>query len=200
MATEAAGAPQTKALIDNIETQLNDANTGPFAKVIQRYGAGINQITKAIANREIVDPDIVKAHENFVKNATLLQQQQAKALGGTVSALANSEHSVPSLNFSTQGNREIIATLRGTQDAITAKANAWRKYLDEGGNPQDFRKFENEFNKTFEPRAFQFPYLTKAEQKKVIESLPSAASRKEFFRRSAEALRKGYIKPGSVGE
>jgi hypothetical protein len=196
----AAGVPQSKALIDNIETQLNEANSGPLAKYIQKYGAGINQITKAIAGREPVPRDVVAAHENFVKNATLLQQQQAKALGGTVSALANSEHSVPSLNFSTQGNREIIATLRGTQDAVTAKNNAWQKYLDGGGSNQDFRKFENEFNKTFEPRAYQFPYLTKKEQKKVIEGLPSDSSRKEFFKRAAEALRKGYIKPGAVSE
>ena len=197
---EAANSPQNKALLDNIEAQLNDANSGPLAKFIASKGAAINQVTKAIANREPIPTDVIKAHENFVKNATLLQQQQAKALGGTVSALANSEHSVPSLNFSTAGNREIIATLRGTQDAVTAKNNAWQKYLDGGGSPQDFRKFENDFNKTFEPRAYQFPYLTKAEQKKVIESLPSPSSRKEFFKRAADAVRQGYIKPGAVGE
>lgn len=200
LARSAAQVPQQKAALDNLESQLNDANTGPFAGVIQKYGAAANQIGQLIANKDIVNPDVVKAHENFVKNANQLQQKQAEALGGTVAALNNSGHTVPSLDFSTAGNREIIATLRGQQDAINAKNMAYQDFLKKGGSPQDFNKFENDFNQSYDPRAYQFPYMTKSEQNKMIASLPTDANRLEFFKRANEARKKGYIKTGAAKE
>ncbi len=195
LAREAAQVPQYKTQLDNIEQNLKEFTSGPYAPYFAKFGAAANQISQAVAGKDVIDPGYPAAAESFRKAATNLQQAQARALGGTVAAINNTEHSIPSLEFSPAGNKEIIANLRGMQDAITAKNNAWQSYLAKGGSPQSFNKFENEFNKSFEPRAYMYPYLTPEQKLKVYNDLPSANAKIEFRKRYTEAVAKGYINP-----
>lgn len=195
MQRAAAGTPQAKALLDQLNSDLERVTTGPFAGMLAKLGAGGNQISTILANKSIPGmAEPVAAAEAFKKNSELLRAQQSKALGSTVEALQSAGKSVPSLDFSKQGNREIIANLKGAQDLVATKNAEYQKWREAGGNPQDFStKFEKPFNESVEPRAFMLPYLDEAGQRRILSEIP-AQRKEEFKKRLQEAKDKGWIK------
>lgn len=142
--------------------------------------------------------DEVAKGEAFAKVAKTLAAQQAGALGVTSDQrLMNALGANPSLDLSKRGNSEILAMLKGNEDAIIAKSRAWEDWLKSGKTPDTYNQFQTDFNRKFDPRAFQwhnlYPSLTEAERRKYLDRMPD----KEEFRRSYnEAVKNKWIVPG----
>lgn len=141
----------------------------------------------------------VAAGEGFAKVARTLAGQQAGALGvASDQRLMNALGANPNLDLSKRGNAEILAMLKGNEDAIIAKNEAWQKWLASGKTPDTYNQFQTDFNRRFDPRVFHwnnmYQSMTPAERATYYEKLPD----KEAFRRAYnEAVRNGWIKlPG----
>lgn len=141
--------------------------------------------------------DEVAKGEAFAKVARTLAQQQATALGaGSDARLMNALGANPNLDLSKRGNTEILAMLKGNEDAIIAKAQAWDKWLASGKTPDSYNQFQTDFNRRFDPRVFQwqnlYPSLSEAERQSYLAKMPD----KEDFRRNYnDAVRNGWLKP-----
>jgi hypothetical protein len=86
--------------------------------------------------------------------------------------------------------------LKGNQDAIAAKNSAWQQFKKANGPGADYGTFQTQFNKSYEPRAYQFPYMSPAERTELFKSMsPNERSQVQSAIELAE--KNGYIKaPG----
>lgn len=194
--TMADAAPTRKGILTNLEGDLKNFNSGPVADLINQGKATFNQVGQLVglpAGAQF-DPQAIASQENFRKQATMLQQQQSQALGGTDAALASAGHSNPNTSFSKLGNEQVIQVLKGNEDAINAKNSAWQKWKQTHG-PDTFGGFQEDFNKNYDPRAFQFPYMSPAQRAQVLADLPNNNQRAAFKQKVIDAVNKGYIKP-----
>ncbi len=165
----ADSVPQRKALLGELEGTLDGFNSGPGAEKFKNAVAGINR-----ALGTSVDTKGVASSEVFNKLATHLAQQQFTALGGTGtdSKLDSAMHTSPSTALSKMGNKEIIALLKGNEDAIKVKNQEWQQWKQQYG-PGSYDAFSNEFNKNFDPRVFQAKYMSPEARKDMLKGMTS---------------------------
>ena len=186
--------PTNKALLGNLGTALNQFTSGP--------GSDWKAMAKKFANSNspfgaIFDPKSIASQEEFIKQATQLAQSQFQQLGGTGAnaQLESAMHTSPNTELSQMGNRGIIALLKGNEDAIQAKNQAWQQYKQQNG-PQSYGQFSTQFNKSYDPRVFQGQYLAPAERQKMIEGMNSG-EKKVFANSLRTAISNGWITPTS---
>lgn len=191
----AANAPTRRAMLNNLEDDLKKFDTGPgagvelAAKRAYNYGAEKLGIPK-------YDEAGVAAHENFNKQSSQLIQQQFSALGGTGTdkQLGASISSNPNDTLSKMGNRQIVQLLNGNEDAIAAKNTAWQQWKQKNG-PDSNAQFQEDWNKTFSPRAFQWVHMTPAERKDMVANM-KPGERAQVAKALQQAEDRGWIKPG----
>ena len=143
----------------------------------------------------LLDPSSIASQEQFNKFSNLVAQSQFKALGGTGtdSKLNSASSTSPNEYLSSQGNKGIIQFLKGMQDAVQAKDKAWADWQAAGkGGPETFAAFSRDFNKNFDPRVFQFKYMTPEERQKVFSKMPEA-ERKQFSKDATRARLEGWV-------
>lgn len=179
--------PERKAFLGQMENALNDFESGPGAEQWKTVVAGVNRVFGA-------DSKGVASQEEFNKLATQLAQSQFKSLGGTGTdqQLGSAISANPNQAISSLGNKKIIQLLKGNEDAIAAKNQSWQQELQNGATPDGYNKFSAEFNKSFDPRAFQFPYMSPADRKAMVERL-SVDERAKFVQNLGNAVKKGWI-------
>jgi hypothetical protein len=174
----AEGVPTRKGMLANLETDLDQFTAGP--------GADWQNVSKAWANRNVLpqsfqfDPKSIASQEMFTKQATQLAQQQFGALGGTGTdaKLDSAIKTNPSTALSDMGNRGIIQLLKGNEDAINAKNQAWQKWKTTHG-ADTYDQFTTKFNKVYNPLVFQAQYMNPEEVRKLRTKL-SEPDRKRF--------------------
>jgi len=164
----ADAVPTNKASLANLDSLLSQFTPGPGAKWSNQALAAGNRVLQSFGLKG-VGADSVAAQEEFTKQALQVAQVQFNALGGTGAnaQLESVTHTSPNESLSKLGNKGIISLLQGNEDAIQAKNAAWQKYQAQNG-PQSYGAFQTEFNQHFDPRVFQFQYLNREEQKKLI--------------------------------
>lgn len=189
----ADATPTNKGILENLESDLDNFTSGPGRSWVAQAKKFVN------ANTGFgFDQDSVASQEKFNKQAAMLAQSQFQALGGTGTdkQLGSTELTSPSSELSKMGNRGIIALLKGNEDAIKAKNEAWQQFKNAGNGPQSYGKFSTEFNKSYNPRVFQSQYLTTDERKKMILGM-SKEAQKTFLNDYRTALTNGWVKlPG----
>lgn len=194
----ADGAPVRKAMLANLNDDLDKFTSGP--------GADWQQVGKAWANRNVLpqsmqfDPQSIASQESFNKQATQLAQQQFTALGGTGTdqQLSSSFKANPNQALSQLGNRQIIQLLQGNEDALAAKASAWQKWAaDPNKGPATYGAFQQDFNKNYNPRVYQAMYMT-PDQIDAMRKNMSKAQQQQFANDYKALKDKGYITPGGV--
>lgn len=165
-----------KALIGNMENFLTKFEPGK--------GADWSLFAKNFANRNLPIPksmqepgglfDLksVASQEEFNKLATTLIQAQFSAIGGTgTDAKFSSAYDAnPNELMSRMGIEGVARLMKGNEDAIQAKNAAWNKWRKVNG-PDTYADFSQDFNDKFDPRAFQFKYLTKAERTDYLKGM-----------------------------
>jgi hypothetical protein len=153
----------------------------------------LTRVGKAWVNRNVplpanwqFDPKSIASQEQFNKQAGLLAQSQFAAIGGTgTDTKFNASYSTsPNETLSKMGNKGIIRFLKGNGDAIQAKTEAWQQWRygtmgapkrgippTEPQGADTYDQFSREFNSHFDPRAFQFKYIPKAERQTYVDRM-----------------------------
>lgn len=200
-------APNTKALLGNLEEDLNHFVSGP--------GADWTKFAKAAANRNLPIPESWKkegavfdeksiaSQEKFAKTAEMITQAQFKAMGGTgaTAHLESNSKTSPNDALSKLGNKGIIYYLKGAADWPVAKNDAWLNWLENGNpdrpaaphGPNTFAQFQQNFNKTFDPRAFMFKYIPAKERQSYVDAMGDD-ERQQFLHNLTHARKQGWIK------
>lgn len=186
-------APMLKSTLGNLEEHLNNFTAGP--------GADWTRVGKALINRNVplptgwkFDPQSIASQEEFNKQALNLAQQQFQTLGGTGTdaKFSSAFETNPHETLSHLGNQGVIRLLKGNQDAIVAKNQAWMNWKRQYG-PDSYDEFAQDFNRRYDPRAFQFKYMTKAERQKYVDRMDNR-DRSEFIDNLTNAHKQGFIK------
>ena len=187
--------PQNKAILGNLEGALGQFTSGP--------GQDWKKVASSFVNTNspfgnLFDPKKIASQEEFNKQATQLAQSQFQALGGTGAnmQLESTTLTSPNSELSKLGNKGIIALLKGNEDAINVKNQAWQQYKASNG-PQTYGKFSTEFNKSYDPRVFQSQYLDPEDNKKMLSGM-TKTEQKTFLNAYRTALSQGWVKlPGA---
>lgn len=192
----ADNAPQRKATLSNLEDDLKNFTAGPGSANMRTLKAGVNAASNMVGGPSVFDPKTIAAQENFMKLANQLAAQQSEALGGSVAGLHNAEHANPNTDFSNMGNAQVIQVLKGNEDAISAKNKAWQAWKKQNG-PNSYGDFQTQFNQSYEPRAYQFPYMSPQERTELFRNM-SPNERAQVQAAIEAAEQNGYIKaPGA---
>lgn len=185
--------PNSKAILGNLQGDLGDFTSGPGTD----YVAKLEKLVNANLGLK-VDVEGLAAREKFNKLSGMLAQSQFQALGGTGTdrQLDSTTLTSPNSELSKLGNKGIIAMLKGNEDAISVKNQAWQNYKQQNG-PESYGKFSTEFNKSYDPRVFQSQYLDPQDNKKMISGM-TKTEQKTFLNSYRTALSQGWVKlPGA---
>ena len=189
LAKAAAGVPQRKAALDTALGELQNFQPGPKADFTKQIGALASEFG-------VASPGQVKgtaAQEEFGKLAVQIAQSQFQSLGGTGTdaKLESTMHTSPSEFLSKQGNTNIIALLKGNEDAIAAQNQAWTAW-SKTHPPSTYPQFQAQWNRIYDPRVFQSQYMD-AGQLKAMKSGMSPAELKAYSNAQALAERYGWV-------
>ena len=174
------------AMLANMETDLGNFTSGPGAdkqKQISSFMArnlGAVGRTFALSNEQSI-----ASQESFEKLGKQIALQQSGALGSTDAKLETSLGANPNTGLSQLGNKQIIAMLHGNEDAITAKNQAWQQYQGTHG-AGSYGTFSTEFNKNFDPRAYQLLRMDPADARKMVGDMQPA--QRAAFRTKYDAM------------
>lgn len=193
-------ANQNKALLGNLENDLTKFTSGK--------GADWTRIAKNFVNRNLPVPDAWKkagavldekslaSQEEFGKTAQMIAQGQLAILGGTgTDAKLDSVISTsPNELLSQYGNYGVIKLLKGLEDGVIAKGKAWQKWKkDPAHGPDTYDEFTQNFQQNFDPRAFQFQYLSPKDRTEYIAKM-DAEDKPAFLRNLTHARKEGWIR------
>lgn len=187
--TMANEAPQTKAIIGNLEKEAKNFTSGPLAdykRIGKSFALSNLPIPESLKKPgAMFDPESVADQESFNKNVYNLVQSQFRALGGTGtdSKLESASHTSPSEFMSQVGVKNILSLLKGNEDAKLAKAKAWNAWLKAGNGPQTAPDFIQQWNQNFDPRVYQFKYMTPAQRNDYYQKIDNPDERAELRRR-----------------
>lgn len=192
LANAAEGSPGRLAILGNLQDVMHNFTTGP--------GADWTKVAKAFVNRNVplpkgwqFDPQSIASQEEFNKQAYQLAQQQFGLIGGTgTDAKFNSAFETnPNDTLSQLGNEGIIRLLKGNEDALQSKNRAWLQAT--ASNPNlPYRQFSQEFNNHFDPRVFQFKYLSPAGRSEYYGQM-SPQDQQKFLYDLTFARKQGWI-------
>jgi hypothetical protein len=171
LADAAEGSNGRRAILGNLEDALDKFTSGP--------GADWTRVAKSFVNRNVplpagwqFSPSSIAAQEEYVKQAAVLAQSQFGAIGGTGTdaKFASAFETNPNETLSQLGNKGIIRLLKGNEDALKAKNDAWINASKLNPN-LSYRVFSNYFNSQYDPRTFQFKYMSKAERNEYVSKM-----------------------------
>ncbi|MBS1044563.1 hypothetical protein [Gluconobacter cerinus] len=152
------------AMLGNMSSDLEGFNSGPGYENLRRAEQLFNVVSPVQVNSSGIE-----ASQSFNKWAQNLANAQSQALGtGTDSKLAAAVHASPNSALQNGTNRLMIHQLQGNEDAINAKAQAWKA---SGMQPAQFQQWNQQFSQSFDPRAFQMIRMTPEERSTYIEGL-----------------------------
>ncbi|OUJ04979.1 hypothetical protein [Gluconobacter sp. DsW_058] len=154
------------AMLGNMGSDLEGFTSGPGREHWRNLEATWNNWTPYSVHAD--ESEIEKA-QSFNKWAQNLANAQSQALGtGTDSKLAAAVHASPNSSLQDSTNRLMIHQLQGNEDAINAKAQAWKASRMQ---PAQFQQWNQQFSQSFDPRAFQMIRMTPQERSTYIEGL-----------------------------
>lgn len=181
---------EQRALIENLaaETKALPADAfGPGSHFVQKAGRWFQEI-----NGEDVENQQTGIMDTFSKNAQQLANALLPAIGNSsdrsqVAAVASN----PNLELSKQGVERITNLLRGSLDATQAKSRAFVNDVVAGKTtPGAFNTWESNFNQDYDPRAFQWQYMSNDQKKEAIAEMGGTKSQefqkfRAFFNKAA---------------
>jgi len=176
-----------------MEADLAKISTGPGSERLAAANALIHKLT---GYGITMSAEELASSEGFAKLSKQIALAQAGTLGvGTDEKLTTAMGANPNRDLSKLGNQQILAMLQGNADAIKARGvayNDWKK-THSGADSNDFL---TEFNKTFDPRVYQWGYQIKdktpAQRQAMFDEMPDKAG---FERNYNAAVKRGLINP-----
>lgn len=192
--------PQIQSALQNMDNLVRQFSSGQTADWQRVMGSLVNQALPTALQGLVFDaPNSVAAQEEFNKMAMQLAQSQFRMLGGTGtdSQLASTMMTSPNELYSREGNRGIIAMLRGNYDALGVKARAWADWQRQGNGPETYYQFESQFNRNFNPRVFQMQYLPESARATALNNM-SANDRATYRRDFLHSVANGWIRINGI--
>jgi hypothetical protein len=192
LASAAEGSPTRIGILGNLDNTVDQFTSGP--------GADWTKVAKSFVNRNVplpkgwqFDPSSIASQEEFNKQAMNLAQQQFQAIGGTGtdSKFASAFETSPNDTLSNLGNKGIIRLLKGNEDALQAKNQAWLAQANANPNAS-YRQFSQNFNNYFDPRVFQFKYLSPPDRQSYVQGMDPQEQQK-FLLDATVARKNGWI-------
>ncbi|GBR01993.1 hypothetical protein ACFFGF_04745 [Asaia lannensis] len=179
------------AMLGNMASDLEGFTSGPGRERWRNIEATWNNWTPYSVHSG--ESEIEKA-QSFNKWAQNLANAQSQALGtGTDSKLAAAVHASPNSSLQDSTNRLMIHQLQGNEDAINAKAQAWKS---SGLQPAQFQQWNQQFSQSFDPRAFQMIRMTPAERTTYIEGLKKSGQFDELKKNYNAMAAAGLVPDG----
>jgi hypothetical protein len=205
LATQAEGVKSGTALMaraDQVPT--NRANFGTMladAQKLDSMGASterqtyLNSLSQKWLGTGLLgnaSPEQIAAAESFAKIGNMIAGSQMAALGASDARQQLAIGSNPHLDLSKLGNQQIIHMLQGNEDAIEAKARAWKDWTST--HPAgSYGDFQNDLNKRFDVRVFQQRYMDQNEIGNLRKQLESQGTSAKFLQDVAYARKQGWI-------
>lgn len=156
--------PQQRAMLGEMESALDQFTTGKGQQAALNFKSYVQSFApERLAQAFGINPQNISSAETFNKLAQQIAIQQGAALGmNTDAARASVFGGNPNMEISKLGNKQIIHILQGNADALAAKAQAWAEspFRTKG----DYSAFSTAWNKSFDPRVFQWAHMDKAER------------------------------------
>ena len=183
----ADGSTDRHAMLANMESDLGGFTSGPLAERQKNYSAFVNRNLPVLSGLipGVQSNQSVAAQEQFEKMAKQIALAQSGSLGSTDAKLETSLGANPNSGLSQLGNKQIIAMLHGNEDAITAKNQAWQQYQATNGAGA-YGKFSNDFNKNFDPRAYQLMRMDPADARRMVSEMKPEA--RAVFKSKSDAM------------
>lgn len=184
----AASRNDRLGMLGNMATDLDGFTSGPGAEKWRKAWALINNITPFD-----VDSSGIESAQSFNKWAQQLANAQSQALGSSDARLSAAEHANPNSSLQKETNQLMIHQLMGNEDAINAKAQAWRA---SGLPAAQYQSWDQEFSQGFDPRAFQVLRMTPAERQKMFHGMRDSGQMDEFKRSYNRMAAAGLVPSG----
>lgn len=177
------------AALGNMSSDLEGFTSGPGSEHWRHLASVFDNWTGAdYKSKEI------ESAQSFNKWAQNLANAQSQALGvGTDSKLAASVHANPNSSLQGSTNRLMIHQLMGNEDAINAKAQAWKS---SGLQPAQFQQWNQQFSQSFDPRAFQMIRMSPAERTTYIDGLKKSGQFDELKKNYNAMAAAGLVPDG----
>jgi len=190
---DASDATDMKSQLLTMESDLGKISTGPQSERSATANAFIQKLT---GYGITMSADELASSEGFAKVAKKIALAQAGSLGaGTDEKLTTSLGANPSRDLSKMGNQQIIAMLQGNADAIKARGAAYDQWKQTHPGA-DTNSFLTDFNKTFDPRIYQWGYqiknMTPEQRTAAYNALPDKA---QFEKNYNAAVKQKLIDP-----
>lgn len=181
--------PDRKAALDNMLVDLEHINPGKWSESQQQMETLSQRLTGV--GMTMSKEDLAK-YESFHKLASQLALQQSGAAHGTDLTTRTAMGANPGPEFSKLGNQQLIGMLKGNEDYITAKNDAWQAWQKNHGT-QTYGDFSNNFNKISDPRVFQAMYMSPAQKADLLKTMKSDTERNAFRQKYNDAVRAGWV-------
>ncbi|QDH15574.1 hypothetical protein E3E11_06600 [Oecophyllibacter saccharovorans] len=171
----AAGHGDRLGMLNNMTADMHGFDSGAWPELYRRGMKFLNHWDLP------ADMKGVNSAQAFDKWAPRVAQAQAAALGdGTDAKLASAVPILPNSALPEKTNQRLLHLLMGNEDAIHAKAQAWQK---SGLPPAQYRRWNEQFGQTFDPRAFQVRHMTPDERRDLLKELEKDRQLDEFRRK-----------------
>jgi hypothetical protein len=186
--TTADQVPARRAALMTMRDKVGQFASGPAANTLLTLGALATQFGLPAPRKGAA------AQEEFNKMSTQIVLQQVAQLGGagTDDKLAAGIKGNPSATMTRMGNKGVLALMLGNEDAITAKNEAWQKWLGSGKGPESYGSFSTQFNRLYDPRVFQAQYMSGPEYQTMLKGM-SQAEKNHFAQAVKTAQKAGWI-------
>jgi hypothetical protein len=195
--------------LGNVSSFVNDPQKlkqWAFDHISRNMSVAEQLQSSGMGNRNVLpgsvqfDPKSIAGQEQFNKQAVMVAQQQFQALGGTGTndQLGSAMKTSPNAALSEMGNRGIIQLLKGNEDAIDAKNQAWQKWKQQHG-ADTYDTFSTKFNQVYNPLVFQVQYMGPDEIANLQKKL-SPKDAQKFAQSYAVAKAQGWIGGGNGGQ
>lgn len=176
--------PYIKAL--PLIEKLGDRQTGPgtpeFNQLIQEVNEALG--THIASDDTNAYAEATKYLYQALSNNPAISSDERQALFG---------HATPNMEMPREAVLSTIKSALGQINFNTAKV---RNY---NGNGSDYQDYSVKWNQNYDPRAFQFAYMTPDEQRSMIASLPRGSAERTKFINSLHAAQAAgmYQMPGA---
>jgi hypothetical protein len=196
VATAAADAPMRLNLLQQARDALGNIQTGPGTDWRNTAASFINSLSPDVAKKiGAVDPDKIANYDEFKKILTNYASSISGSVGsGTDARLNAAITGNANPNISKLANDEILTKTIAAEKMRQAQAYAFQ---NSGLTPDQFTKWQTQWNKEVNPDAFAFATMTADQRQKFVDREQKAGTLGKFKTDLAKLVRSGVLEtPG----
>ncbi len=205
LAESADAAKSSRVLVQNMLTDMgpNGENLplGPNADLFRRVASGINQVADMAGlpdNLRIKQGDVADL-DSLHKYALQLAETTGGIAGSGVGASTTDQKqrtaqaANPGPELSRMGTKKLLEVTAGNMDTVRLRNAMWLAYQqDPGFQRMTYAQFDNQFNKTVDPRVLQYAHFDAKERKEFVDNM-TPAMRNTFAENIAGMMKNGYL-------